>query len=98
MTTVETLFGTEELKGKAHELGLLPAQLNGLYKWFMESQVNEFNQFGQQRQLQRGEAENALRKDWGKAFEQNFAIAEQAVNKYGTEQFISKLNHIRIVV
>lgn len=81
----------EEFKGKALELGMLPAQVNGLYKWFMDQQVNEFNQFGEQRKNQRGEAENALRKMWGKAFEQNFTIAEQAVNKYGTESFVNKL-------
>jgi len=81
----------ETFKSKAYELGMLPAQVNGLYQWFMESQINEFNQYGEQRNLERGEAENALRKLWGKAFEQNFTIAEQAVNKYGTEKFIEKL-------
>jgi len=81
----------EEFKGKALELGLLPAQVNGMYQWFMESQIAEFNQYGEQRTKERGEAENALRKAWGKAFEQNFSIAEQAVNKFGTESFINKL-------
>jgi len=81
----------ETFKAKALELGMLPAQVNGLYQWFMDSQVNEFNQYGEQRTKERGEAENALRKLWGKAFEQNFQIAEQAVNKYGTEAFIQKL-------
>jgi len=81
----------DEFKGKALELGLLPNQVNNLYQWFMEQQIGEFNQFGQQRTQERGEAENALRKMWGKAFEQNFAIAEQAVNKYGSEKFINKL-------
>jgi len=80
-----------EFTGKALELGMLPAQVNGLYQWFMDSQINEFNQFGEERSKERGEAENSLRKLWGKAFEQNFQIAEQAVNKYGTEQFIEKL-------
>ncbi len=81
----------DTFRNKALELGMLPAQVNGLYQWFMESQINEFNQFGERRNLERGEAENALRKLWGKAFEQNFTIAEQAVNKYGTEKFIEKL-------
>lgn len=81
----------DEFKSKALDLGMLPAQVNGLYQWFMEQQVNEFNQYGEKRQLERGEAENVLRKMWGKAFEQNFTIAEQAVNKYGTEKFIAKL-------
>ena len=81
----------ENLKQKAHELGLLPGQLNGLYEWFMDSETNEFNQYSSERDKQRGEAENALRKRWGKAYEQNYQIAEQAVNKYGTEEFINKL-------
>lgn len=81
----------EELKAKAHELGMLPAQVEGLYKWFMDSEVNQFNQYSSERERQRGEAENALRKAWGKAFEQNYQIAEQAVNKYGSEEFVNKL-------
>ena len=81
----------DEFKSKALELGMLPAQVNGIFQWFMESQTAEFNKFGEQRETQRGEAENALRKLWGKAFEQNFAIAEQAVNKYGTDKFVEKL-------
>ncbi len=78
-------------KQKAFELGMLPNQVNGLYSWFMENEAAKFNQYGESRKLERGEAENALRKLWGKAFEQNFQIAEQAVNKYGTEGFITKL-------
>lgn len=81
----------ESLKEKALELGLLPGQLNGLYEWFMDNEAGEFNNYTSERDKQRGEAENALRKRWGKAYEQNFQIAEQAVNKYGTEQFIEKL-------
>lgn len=80
-----------ELKSKALELGLLPAQINGLYQWFMDSEANTYNQFMQEKDQGRITAENALRKAWGKAFEQNYQIAEQAVNKYGNEQFISKL-------
>lgn len=81
----------EELKAKAHELGLLPAQISGLYQWFMDSEVNQYNQYSSEREKTRGEAENALRKMWGKAYEQNYQIAESAVNKYGSEEFINKL-------
>jgi len=81
----------DNFKAKAFELGMLPAQVANLYQWFMEDEVSKFNQFGEKRTQDRGEAENALRKLWGKAFEQNYAIAEQAVNKYGTEKFIEKL-------
>lgn len=76
---------------KAHELGLLPAQVAGMYDWFMKSQVDEFSTYTQERDTSRVTAENALRKAWGKAFEQNYAIAEQAVIKYGNENFIEKL-------
>ena len=81
----------KELKAKALELGLLPAQLKNLYEWFMGNEANEFTKYHQERDLNRTTAENALRKAWGKAFEQNYAIAEQAVIKYGTEGFIEKL-------
>ena len=81
----------KEFKGKALELGLLPAQVKNLYEWFMNNEANTYNQYHQERNTSRITAENALRKSWGKAFEQNYAIAEQAVNKYGTEGFIEKL-------
>ncbi len=81
----------KELKAKALELGLLPAQLKNLYEWFMGNEASEYNKYKQERDLSRTEAENALRKAWGKAFEQNYAIAEQAVNKFGNEKFIEKL-------
>ena len=81
----------EALKTKAHELGLLPGQVNELYNWFMGNEVDNFNKHAQGRQEQRVSGENALRKAWGAAFEQNYAVAEQAVNKYGTEGFVEKL-------
>lgn len=81
----------KEFKSKALELGLLPTQVKNLYEWFMNNEATQYNQYQQERNLSRTEAENALRKAWGKAFEQNYAIAEQAVNKYGSERFIEKL-------
>lgn len=81
----------KELRAKAHELGLLPTQLFGLYEWFMNNEVTQFNQFLTESETAKAQAETALRKAWGKAFEQNYALAEQAVNKYGNERFIEKL-------
>lgn len=81
----------ENFKSKALELGMLPAQVNGLYEWFMNEQFSQYNQFNEQRGGARGEAENALRRMWGKAYEQNLQAAEQTVNKFGTEGFINKL-------
>ena len=81
----------EAMKAKAHELGLLPAQVNGLYNWMMGVEVDSYNISKKGKEDARISGENALRKSWGKAFEQNYSIAEQAVNKYGTEGFIDKL-------
>ena len=81
----------KELRSKAFELGILPAQLTGLFEWFMANEATQYNQFREEGELSRTQAETALRKAWGKAYEQNYAIAEQAVNKYGTEKFIEKL-------
>jgi len=79
------------LKAKAHELGMLPAQVSELYNWFMTKEASDYEQYQNERLNSRTEAENALRKSWGKAFEQNYQIAEQAVNKYGSEKFVEKL-------
>lgn len=81
----------ESLKAKAYQLGLLPAQVNELYGWFMGNEIDLYNKHVQGREDARTGGENALRKTWGAAFEQNYAVAEQAVNKYGSEGFIEKL-------
>jgi hypothetical protein len=81
----------KEFKNKALELGMLPAQVSQLYDWFMNNEVTQYNQFIGERDTNRTNAENALRKAWGKAFEQNYQIAEQAVIKYGSEEFVNKL-------
>jgi len=81
----------KEFKSKALELGLLPAQVNQLYSWFMNNEATQYSQFMSERDQARVGAENALRKQWGKAFEQNYQIAEQAVIKYGSEGFVEKL-------
>ena len=81
----------DTFKAKAHELGMLPQQVNELYKWYMQQSFDQYNQFNSSRVDERGKAETTLRKAWGKAFEQNFTIAEQAVNKYASPKFIDKL-------
>jgi hypothetical protein len=81
----------KDFKNKALELGMLPAQVSQLYDWFMKNEVTQYEQFMSERDSGRMQAENALRKAWGKAFEQNYQLAEQAVVKYGSEEFVNKL-------
>ena len=81
----------KEFKDKALELGMLPNQVNGLYEWFMGNQTNQFSQMAEERNQGRLDGETNLRKQWGKAFEQNLALGEKALDAYGDDQLKQEL-------
>lgn len=74
-----------EFKKVAHELGLLPGQVSKLYEWYVKGGVGEFTQAKEQRDLELGKAEVALRREWGKAYEQNIVQARRVLEKFGDD-------------
>lgn len=72
-------------KTKAHEIGLLPAQVKEIFKWYMDSSFNEFNQGVEEGNRVISEAETKLRSKWGKAYDQNVVLAKRIVTLYGGE-------------
>ena len=76
----------EQFKGVAHGLGLLPHQVDGLYKWFADMQVGQLNAQSEGLETAKGEAESSLRKEWGYAYDQNVLNANKVLAQFCTPE------------
>ena len=75
----------------AHKVGLLPHQVAGLYKWFMEGQIADFNNYNKGRNENMQTSETNLRRDWGAAYDQNVAVAKKVLNKFVSPDALVKI-------
>jgi len=82
----------EAFKQKAHELGLLPHQLEGLYDWYANDMASEFNAFNESREKSRSEAEVALRNEFGKGFDAKIQLAKGVLEKFGDDNLKSLID------
>ena len=76
----------KEFVAQAHTLGLTTNQAMGLWKWGMERDVNRFQTTVQEMEQARQEAETALRKEWGKAYDERMAGIKFLVDKFGGDE------------
>lgn len=81
----------EGFKQEAHNLNLLPQQVAGIYKWFMNQQIGAFNTMTQGTTQAKQDAETKLRTDWGAAYGQNLELARKVVNKFATPEVVELL-------
>ena len=72
----------KEYKKLARDIGLLPEQANALYKWYMESTAGEYTRLAETQQESEYKAETSLRKEYGRAYEQNVAIAQKVIKQF----------------
>jgi hypothetical protein len=86
----ETAVG--EFKNVAHKIGLNNDQVNAL----LEYQVNQIDNTGQlqeaQMNVQREEAEQNLKQEWGFEYDKNLRSAMRAIDVYGDEGLKEVLN------
>ena len=86
----ETAVG--EFKNVAHKIGLNNDQVNAL----LEYQVNQIDNTGQlqeaQMNVQREEAEQTLKQEWGYDYDKNLRSAMRAIDVYGDEGLKEVLN------
>lgn len=75
----------------AHKHGLTPKQAAALYGEFNQLQAGEFGERQQAEQASVAEAEAALKKEWGKAFDSKLDLAKRAVQTFGAQEAIDKL-------
>ena len=68
--------------GRAHELGLSTKQADGLFKWWSEVNVAKFAEADKQLAAAHQAANQALKADWGAAYDAKIALAGKAINQY----------------
>jgi len=81
-----------DFKKEAHTQGLLPSQVAGLYKWFLTNQIGAYGKMTEAQVSAMKDAETALRKKWGAAYQQNSALAEKVAQSFATERFIQEIS------
>jgi hypothetical protein len=74
----------------AYQHRLLPSQVSGLYKWYLQSMVDAYNKFGDQKKEFTKEAETNLRKKWGAAYPQNMALAQKVFQQFADDKTFVK--------
>lgn len=79
-------------KKEAHSLGILPAQFKGLYKWYMNTLINQHKNYQEQQNNAYDQAETALRSKWGAAYVQNTELAKKVFAHFGGEEAIAEFN------
>jgi len=70
-------------KTVAHTLGLLPAQTQGIFNWWVENEKGVITQLNETDQTDRQKAETELRQDMGQAYEGNIKLASSVISKFG---------------
>lgn len=70
---------------EAHKLGMTTKQANGIFNWYNNNQVDDFKGMQKEKTEAGQNAELALRKEFGKAYDEKFASADALVNKFGQE-------------
>lgn len=81
----------ENFKEEAHKLGLLPPQVEGLYKWYVDTQKNFIEHYNELREEDRANAEANLRKEWGKAYGQNLGFAQKVMKQFADEDAVTEI-------
>jgi len=80
---------TQKFRETAHKLGILPKQFQGMYKWFMNEQIAQYNSATQANKANAEKATTELRTEWGAAFDQNLNIAERVLQSFGDQETIN---------
>jgi hypothetical protein len=82
----------DALKAEAHKLGLLPAQLDGLYKWYASDIGMRMKQHEEGLTKAKQDSEAALRKEWGEAYNGKVLQAQSLLNKFSGDDYKSLLD------
>lgn len=92
---VQGLISEESLNGlqsKAHELGLNQSQFTGLMDWWSNDQGRQMAAHKEGLETAITDAESAMKEEWGRAYEQNLAASQKAVQEYGGDELVQYLN------
>ncbi|MDH5556772.1 MAG: hypothetical protein OEZ03_05435 [Alphaproteobacteria bacterium] len=80
----------------SHALGLTQAQLSGLLDWRFEKLSEAGEQLGHQMTRAREEAEQGLRREWGRDYDRNLNLSRRALRDFGGEGLPEFLSRARV--
>jgi len=78
-------------KEMAHQAGLTTKQANELQKWYFGQMGEQFESMVQSSEQEMTEAQNALRKEWGSAYDNKLNQAMRAVREFGGQDLVDSL-------
>lgn len=77
----------DNLKAEAHKLGILPFQLDGLYKWYATDSANKLLAQNQELTKSRQDSESSLRNEWGAAYPAKVSKAKELLTKFAGDDY-----------
>lgn len=81
----------KEFLEKAHELGLNNRQVKELYNWQAEAMKQRSQENRQSAEQMVQAADEVLRKEWGRAYDEKLASAHRAVNELADDKLVDLL-------
>ena len=89
--------GTGAFQQVAHEAGLLPDQANKLARWWAEhSKASQESQAGQAVDRE-DQVADALRSEWGGAYEQQLDAARRGLRALGGRELVDELKELGVI-
>lgn len=70
----------------AHKVGLTSKQTNDIYNWFINTELETYNNMKRESDDAVAAAEKQLRTDWGTAYDKNVDQVERLINTFGTDE------------
>jgi len=86
----------KEFNKVAHKAGLTGQQYNLITDWHFDQTGQKIGKIQQEKEQSKQKGENALRKEWGKAFDSKLQLGERALNEYGNDKAREKLTKARL--
>ena len=75
-------FDKKTFSEAIHKFGLTPKQANGLWQAYTEMSMGAYNKYSAENQKQLGDMVNALRQEWGDAYDGNVQLGQMVINKF----------------
>jgi len=82
----------DAFKAEAHKLGILPHQLDGIYKWHLTNAGNKLKAYQDGLVKSRQDTEAQLRQEFGSAYEGKVAKAQEMLNKFAGNDYKALLD------
>lgn len=81
----------QQFSKTAHELGLSPGQVTGLYKWYLQGEVDAWTGMKKDSETAMQAAETELRKEFGSAYEERLEAANKILSQFGSQELVDQL-------